>query len=92
VGPSIKSAVNVGALALGWVVTLVGCIVIAGALTGLYMLLVRGASPGQPVFLDAVVPPLGGAVLHLVNGVVLTIAPFILRWAIRHWRRSRGGQ
>jgi hypothetical protein len=89
VSASIKSAVNVGVLALGWVVTLVGCIVIAGALTGLYMLLVKGASPGEPVFLDAVVPPLGGAVLHLANGVVLTIAPFILRWAIRRWRQSR---
>jgi hypothetical protein len=90
VGISIKSVMNVGVLALGWIVTLVGCIVITGALTGLYMLLVRGAPPGQPVFLDVVVPPLGGAVLHLANGVVLTVAPFILRWAIRHWRQSRG--
>jgi hypothetical protein len=90
VGISIKAVMNAGVLALGWIVTLVGCIVIAGALTGLYMLLVRGASPGQPVFLDAVVPPLGGAVLHLANGVVLTVAPFILRWAIRRWRQFRG--
>jgi hypothetical protein len=82
--------VNAGVRALGWVVTLVGCVVVAGALTGLYMLLIRGASPGQPIFFDAVVPPLGGAALHLANGMVLMIAPFVFRWAVRWWRGSRG--
>jgi hypothetical protein len=89
VAAHLKAVVNIGVLALGWVVTLVGCIVVAGALTGLYMLLVMGASPGQPVFLDAVVPPLRGAVLHLANGIALISVPFIVRWVIRQWRQSR---
>ena len=83
----MKSAVSVPLRLLGWTVTLVGCIVIVGALIGLYMLLMKGASPGEPVFLDAVVPPLQGALLHLANGVVLTCVPFILRWGYRRWRR-----
>lgn len=84
----MKLAVAVLLRVLGWAVTLLGCIVIVGALTGLYMLLIKGASPGEPVFLDAVVPPLGGALLHLANGVVLTCAPFIVRWGFWRWRRN----
>jgi hypothetical protein len=84
-----KTAADRVALTLGWIVTLIGCVVIAGALTALYFLLVEGVPPGQPALFDAVVPPMRGAVLHLANGVVLTIAPFILRWAIRCWRASR---
>lgn len=84
----LNSAVKAGVRALGWVVTLLGCIVVAGALTALYMLLIKGAAPGQPIFLDAVVPRLGGAALHLANGLVLITAPFVFRWAIRRWRQS----
>lgn len=73
---------------LGWMVTLVGCIVIVGALAGLYMLLIKGASPGEPAFFDAVVPPLGGALVHLANGAALTGAPFAVRWGFRRWRRA----
>ena len=82
----MKAAVAVALRVLGWAVTLVGCIIIIGALTGLYMLLVKGAAPGERVFLDAEVPPLRGALLHLANGLVLTFAPFILRGGFRRWR------
>lgn len=85
----MKSAVALLLSVLGWAVTLLGCIVIVGALTGLYMLFISGAAPGEPVFLDAVVPPLRGALLHLANGVVLTCAPFVVRWGFRRWRRNR---
>lgn len=84
----MRSTVAVLLRVLGWAVTLLGCIVIVGALTGLYMLLIRGTAPGEPVFLDAVVPPLRGALLHLANGVVLTCAPFTVRWGFRRWRRN----
>jgi len=86
-----KSVANAGVLALGWIVSAVGCLVIVGALTALYFLLVKGVPPGQPIFLDVLAPPLQGAVLHLANGIALTFAPFILRWAIRRWRLSRTG-
>jgi hypothetical protein len=85
---TIRTVVNNVLLALGWIVTLVGCLVIAGALAGLYMLLVAGASAGAPLFLDVVVPPLQGAALHLATGVLLAIAPFTLRWAHRRWQMN----
>jgi hypothetical protein len=82
---TIRTAVNNALLALGWIVTLVGCLMTAGALAGLYLLLVVGASAGAPLFLDVVVPPLQGAALHLAAGMLLAIAPFTLRWAHRRW-------
>jgi hypothetical protein len=85
----IKTLANVGVLALGWLATLLGCLIIAGALSALFFLLVRGVSPGQPMFLDVSAPTVGGALLHLANGITLTSAPFLLRWAIRRWRQSR---
>lgn len=86
---NINTLVNRGALALCWVVTLIGCIVIAGATVALYFLFVKGAPPGQPMFLDAVVPPVRGAALHLANGIALTVGALGLRWAIRRRRFSR---
>jgi hypothetical protein len=41
--------------ALGWVITAIGILAMTGALFSLYMLLVKGAAPGQPVFADVVV-------------------------------------
>jgi hypothetical protein len=81
----MKPVAKVGVLALGWIVSLAGCLATLGALTALYFLLVRGVPPGQPIFLDVLAPTLEGAVLHLANGIALTSAPFILRWAIGRW-------
>jgi len=47
---------------------------------------VRGVPPGQRIFLDAVAPTLGGALLHLANGVFLAVAPLALRRGWRRWR------
>jgi len=91
VRPGFKSVAVVSLRIFGWMVTLVGCIVIVGALTGLYMLLIKDIPQGQPIFLDAVVPPLRGALLHLANGTALTCAPFILRRGYARWRRHSSG-
>lgn len=87
--PRMRSTALIVALALGWLVTIVGCIVILGALTALYFLLVRGVPPGQVMFQDFEAPPLSGVLLHLANGVVLAVIPFTLRWAFRRWSHSR---
>ena len=86
--PRIRSIALIVALALGWLVTIMGCIVILGALTALYFLLVKGVPPGQVMFQDVVAPPLPGVLLHLTNGVVLAVIPLSLRWAFRRWFRS----
>jgi hypothetical protein len=78
-------------LALGWIVGLVGCIAALGALIALYFLLLLGVSPGQPMLFDTQAPPLAGALLHLVNGLALIAVPFVLRFAMRRFGKSRAG-
>jgi hypothetical protein len=80
---------NVLGLAFCWIVSLLGCLVIAGALIALYFLLVKQVHPGEPLFFDVLVPPLQGALIHLANGIVLAAAPPFARLAFRRWRRSR---
>jgi hypothetical protein len=82
-------AASVGAVVLGWVVTMAGCVITAGALTAMYFLFVKGVEPGQRMFGDLVAPPVEGVSLHLANGVVLMVAPFIVRRVVRRWRDAR---
>ena len=86
--PRVRSIALIVAQALGWLVTIVGCIIILGALASLYFLLVKGIPPGQMMFRDFMAPPLSGVLLHLTNGAVLAVIPFTLRWSFRRWVRS----
>ena len=69
-----------------WFPVLVGCFIVTMALAELYML-AMGSKPGTPIFLDELAPTPRDAILDLAYGVAIITLPFLLRSAIRQWRR-----
>jgi hypothetical protein len=77
----------IGNVAL-WLTAIVGCFLIAMALTQLYMLM-AGSRPGTPISPDDLAPTPRAALLGLGYGICFVAAPFFLRSAIRRWWQSR---
>ena len=77
-------AVYAGKLAFN--LTVLG--VVALVITPIYMLM-TGSRPGTPISPDDLAPTPRAALLDLGYGICFVLAPFFLRYAIRHWWQSR---
>jgi hypothetical protein len=77
---------KVSRAALPWCAVLVGCSIVAMALTDLYML-AAGAEPGTPIYLDELAPTRPEALLQLAYGLTLVIGQFLLRSATRRRKK-----
>ena len=88
-----KKSLRVGIRAILWLVAILGCVITAGAVTDLYMILVGGAHPGDVIYLDELAPTAYQASIELVRGVcfiaVAALAPSIARFL---WRRFRNDE
>ena len=82
----LKALKKVPGAILLWVPVLVGCFIVTMALAELYML-AMGSKPGTPIFLDELAPTPGVALLDLLYGAAIITLPFLLRSAIRQWKR-----
>ena len=86
-GSLVKLVTLIGNAAV-WVTAAVGCFVTAMAIARIYMLM-TGSRPGTPVSPDDLAPTPRAALLDLGYGICFVMAPFFLRYAIRHWWQSR---
>jgi hypothetical protein len=64
-------------------VALIGAVVVAFALAGLYMVVFEGVRPGEPIWLDELAPSRSGAALHVAIGAGLVGVALIVRAGIR---------
>jgi hypothetical protein len=64
-------------------VALVGALLFAIAGAGLYMVLVQGVAPGEPIWLDELAPSTGEAALRMATGAAAIGAALSLRALIR---------
>lgn len=64
-------------------VGLFGALVVAIALAGLYMVVVEGVQPGEPIWLDELAPSKSRAALQVAIGAGLIGVSLIVRAAIR---------
>lgn len=83
----LNTLAKVSTAALPWYAVLVGCFLVAKAVTDLYML-ARGAEPGTPIYLDELAPTRQEALLQLMYGLALLTVQFLLRAVMRRRRKK----
>lgn len=69
-------------------VALLGAILAALAVAGLYMVLVEGVAPGEPIWLDELAPSKGGAIVQLATGAAVIAVALYVRTLIRRKQQA----
>ena len=69
-------------------VALVGAVLVAFAAAGLYMVLVQGVAPGEPIWMDELAPSTSNAVIQIAIGAVLVAISLSTRTLIRRKLQS----
>jgi hypothetical protein len=60
-----------------------GAAIIAVSVPGLWMVVVGGAQPGDPIYLDTLAPTLGASLTQVGTGVALVLASMGVRARLR---------
>ena len=68
---------------------IVGCVVTAGSIADLYMILVGRVHPGDVIFSDTLALSTGDSAQDLLLGLAIIALPFLLRGAFRRWLAIR---
>ena len=81
----IKNVIALGAVAVLWLMTVLGCFIVAMSLTQMFVL-ATGVRPASSIFTAGLAPTFPDAIGDAAFGVALAAISSVLRGAIRRWQ------